>query len=299
MRSQITSNALPASFIPTEHHIIIGRGRAVKQSAGHRRFNTMVQQIAAEYSAASCKADKGLILSQLDMVHDDLDTTSGFVKKDPVSGLWFTVEESLARTTAAQALRNYLNGEYRSSKQFKSKRRMAQLRDEQQQQEVLQLQEEHQGEQEDYSSMTRCVSPMAMAHQELTESADAQTFALLFAAFGTNTATVTNDPFSPTPMLAHHYQQHHHYQQAEAAPNVSLPAPLLKKMTMPDDNLKMALLFATPTTTTTLNARGLRRMNSVSITPSSSIENISKLLSKYNKEGSNNTNANTNSAISV
>jgi hypothetical protein len=115
-------------FVPGEHTIIIGRGRTVKQHIANVRFDRMVAEIAHDYSAAMCKSEKGMILTRLiNRIHDQ-GPNAGFVKKDPVTGRWCAVDESLARTTAAQAIRNFLHGQYRSSKQFKSKRRMEQIK---------------------------------------------------------------------------------------------------------------------------------------------------------------------------
>jgi hypothetical protein len=123
----ITSSVLPVLFSPNEHHIIIGRGRDVKMHSGNRKFDRMIQDIAFEYAAASCKVHKGVILSRLIEEIHDASSDAGFVKRDPISGRWLSVEESLARTAAAQALRNYLSNSYRSSGQYKQKRRLEQI----------------------------------------------------------------------------------------------------------------------------------------------------------------------------
>ena len=186
---------LPESFVPGEHHIIIGRGRLVKQHSGNRRFDQMISDIAVEYSSAPCKAEKGLILSKLiTMIHDQ-SPTAGFVRKDPVSGRWSMVEESLARQTVAQALRNYLCNEYRSSKQFKQKRRVQQIK------EMEGIHRTSSGiiSTSCESAMSvpcniRCVSP---SDQELEEPKD--TLAILLSAFGTSIHPCDN-PFEPRPM---------------------------------------------------------------------------------------------------
>jgi hypothetical protein len=123
-----TPTLLPASFVPGEHHIIIGRGRVVKMHSGNRRFDRLISVVAREYSAAPNKAEKGMILTRLiNLIHEQSDN-AGFVKRDPCdNSRWILVEENLARQTAAQAIRNFLSDEYKSSKQFKQKRRIQQL----------------------------------------------------------------------------------------------------------------------------------------------------------------------------
>lgn len=198
MRS-ITASVLPASFTPTEHHIIIGRGRVVKQHSANIKFDQMVQDIAAEYLAATNKADKGNILSCLvDQVHDAA-PDAGFVKKDPATGRWIQVEESLARTTAAQALRNYLSNSYRSSKQFKSKRRMEQI-----QEESIRRTISSGAVSSLVTAMpsTRCVSPYSAADEaQSSPLSDFQTFALLESVFG-QTVDLQDDAFSPRPIAS-------------------------------------------------------------------------------------------------
>lgn len=193
-----TSNVLPVSFTPGTAHIIIGRGRVVKLHAGNRKLDKMVAAIANEYSAATGKAEKGMILSRLIDEIDDAAPDAGFVKRDPVTGRWYTVEESLARTTCAQALRNYLNGEYRSSKQYKQKRRLEQI-----QQEMMGTSASgFEGATiKCDSEVARCVSPLPTpAHTETSEE-DSQTFDILFAAFGNN---VTGNPLAPRPISLTH-----------------------------------------------------------------------------------------------
>ena len=248
---------LSVSFEPAAQHVIIGRGRLVKQTPGNIRFAKMIEAIAPAYSNAPSKSDKGLVLSQfVDQIYAQA-PDAGFVKKDPITGRWTTVEEGLARATAAQALRNYLNGEYRSSKQFKQMRRMQHIRAEQKQQ---------LGKQQDNSAsldgaalrmnklaavttMPRCVSPVATAGVDDQEThSDAHTFAVLFAAFG-NTIS-TGDPFAPTPM----------------APRV-VPT---KKPTI--------RATQSPIVTSVTPQKTMRRLNS--ITPTSSSNNLTKLFIK-------------------
>jgi hypothetical protein len=206
MLSNVVTN-LPADFVPSEQHIIIGRGRLTKLHPGNRKFDMMVETTAMEYAAAPCKAEKGSILTRMvDEIHEAA-PDAGFVRKDPSTGQWTLVEEALARQTAAQAIRNALSHSYRSSKQFKSKRRLQQIAAaaEQQQQHVP-------AECTFWAPMSqspRCISPSQsiVSSQESSslgnnfqidiDATDEKTFSTLMAAFGNN---FTPNPFEPRPL---------------------------------------------------------------------------------------------------
>jgi hypothetical protein len=100
--------------------VCIGRGK--KYVKHNRRFLTIIDSEADAYAAAISKALKSSILARVfDLVRNVKKGT--FVKVDSESGRWFVVEDSLARTTIAQALRDANNKTYRSSKQSKQQRR--------------------------------------------------------------------------------------------------------------------------------------------------------------------------------
>ena len=194
-----TPTILPANFYPNDQHVIIGRGRITKMHSGNQRFDQMVAVVGPEYSAAPNKAEKGLILTRLvNAVHDQA-TDAGFVRRDPVTGVWTLVEEALARQTAAQALRNALHHSYRSSKQFKSKRRIQQIAKEKQQSTspiataTFSLSQQQE--------VLRCVSPSDSVPEEtaapLKEATN--TFSFLMAKFAAS-VDPNDDPFEPRPI---------------------------------------------------------------------------------------------------
>ena len=199
-----TANAiLPANFFPGEHHILIARGRVAKMHSGNRKFDKMISDIAGEYAAAPCKATKGLILTKLiNQIHDAA-PDAGFVRKDPSTGRWTLAEEALARQTAAQALRNALSSFYRSSKQFKSKRRFQRISQDQvdtYNQKSCTSSLEVDGkipsvtESLFYESLhTRCVSP-----SESIGCGPMDTLDVLLDSF--LPVTLTGNPFEPTPL---------------------------------------------------------------------------------------------------
>jgi hypothetical protein len=79
------------------------------------------------YANAPTKTKKSLIilkiLNEIRCNHD-----ANFVKLDPSTGQYLPIEESAARITIAQALRDELNQGYKSSKQHKQRRRLFQKR---------------------------------------------------------------------------------------------------------------------------------------------------------------------------
>ena len=193
---------LPLDFIPGDNHIIIGRGRATKMHSANVKFDKMIASIARAYQDAPSKSQKGIVLSKLIAEIHAPSASAGFVKKDPETGRWHSVEESLARTTSAQAIRNYLSGDYRSSKQFKSKRRLQQI---------------HQTSMSTASPTkspavpSHCISPYSSDEDEssssrsrivyakdITANQSVDTFSILFSAFG---SAASADPFSPTPLF--------------------------------------------------------------------------------------------------
>ena len=204
-----TPVTLPKNFVPREQHVVVGRGRQVHMLPGNVKFSALVQRLAPEYKDASGKAEKGNILSRI--INDIYDAApdAGFVRKDPRSGEWELVCEALARQTVAQAMRNALHTSYRSSKQFKSKRRM--IRIQQEQVEAQQLQTASAGPVSlhipQYVAFPRCVSPAESCNESSSSSrssrgscasTDMDTVDLLLAAFAP-TCTDGN-PFEPTPI---------------------------------------------------------------------------------------------------
>lgn len=200
-----TATILPESFVPGENHCIIGRGRVVKQHSGNKKFNALIARMAPEYSSAPCKAEKGIILTRLiNEIHDQA-ADAGFVRKDPVTGQWTLVEESLARQTAAQAMRNFLHSDYRSSKQFKSKRRtqlIKEMKSSTSNNKVSGQTTTHsllsmQG----FAAPARCVSPSESSGEFLTGELTTDTLDLLLSAFAP-TLNIQSDsnPFEPRPL---------------------------------------------------------------------------------------------------
>ena len=192
-----TATILPVCFNPTEHHIIIGRGRATKMHSGNRKFEKTIAVVAREYAAAPCKAEKGTILTQLITAIHQEGPDAGFVRKDSSTGRWTLVEETLARQTAAQAIRNFLHGDYRSSKQFKQKRRIEQIQKQNSSSSLASAGSSSSNTAA--SSLLRTVSDESLNLPATNATYEKDTFTLLCAAFATRINPMDN-PFQPRPL---------------------------------------------------------------------------------------------------
>ena len=126
MTSSIHNNMksfLPESYQPDATDILIGRGHRVETHAGNVWFRSLVASHLDMYSAAGNKSQKTRILLQVFQMAKSHSKIGAFVKQDRATKRWFTIEDGSARITVAQAFRDALSFEYRSSKQFKQKHR--------------------------------------------------------------------------------------------------------------------------------------------------------------------------------
>jgi hypothetical protein len=202
-----TTSTLPRDVVPNEHQCIIGRGRVVKLHKGNVKFDAICKKYATDYKNAASKSEKGNILTRIvNEVHEGA-PDAGFVRKDPQTGAWTLVtEDSLHRQTVAQAMRNVLYTSYRSSKQFKSKRRAIQI------QQAQQLEQHQTAGMPQCVSFSRCVSPSESCDCDQsfssrraslcsTVSTPVDTLDLLIQAFAPiDCNLITSNPFEPRPI---------------------------------------------------------------------------------------------------
>lgn len=113
---------LGLDFLPCPSTVIVGRGKKVAQHPGNVRFRELVKQELTEYSAATTKAHKSSIILR---VLTDIRNKShhAFVKQNLTTGRWYRVEETAQRITTAQAFRDALKDNYKSSRAFKKLKR--------------------------------------------------------------------------------------------------------------------------------------------------------------------------------
>ena len=188
---------LPADFTPGEFDVVIGRGKALKALPGNKHLEKCIRSIADDYAAAD-KARKSYLLSQLVKQVYAKSPAAGFVKKDPVSGRYYAVEEALSRTTCCQAMRDCLHNHYKSSRQFKQQRRRA----------ARERANASSPADSGLPDLTRQVTPEPSFYKDpyspcVTASAAAapkDLFSILAGAFANKPVDPQEDPFAPVPL---------------------------------------------------------------------------------------------------
>ena len=95
----------------------MGRGRRV---VTHNERNTILQflliSLASEYVDCTKERKSEILNTVLTQIQSHTNG-GGFIKK--TAGKWSVVDDNLARSTAAQFLRNHVPDNFKSSKQFK------------------------------------------------------------------------------------------------------------------------------------------------------------------------------------
>jgi len=107
---------------------VIGRGKKWLSRRGNEKLRDLVTSKLDEYSAATSKNEKSKILSyivtQIRTVCPE--KRGSFVKYDVEAERWFDVGDFLARERVSQAFRDALHNSYRSSNEYKKKRKREQ-----------------------------------------------------------------------------------------------------------------------------------------------------------------------------
>ena len=117
-------NFLPPSFTPHDTDVLIGRGRRVVNHPGNKKFRALVNGNLAAYSLAETKSKKSnIIVAIFQVLTTASSETTGFVKLNKASKRWYVIDYASARISIAQAFRDALSFEYKSSKQYKQKKR--------------------------------------------------------------------------------------------------------------------------------------------------------------------------------
>jgi hypothetical protein len=110
---------LPANFVPSVSTVICGRGKACTTSIGNRRLKSIVSSFLKPYSEAKNKVEKSAIVSTI--VGAIKRGGGNFVKCE--DGIWWEVDDAIAREKVGCLLRDYLHTQYRSSTKAKLARR--------------------------------------------------------------------------------------------------------------------------------------------------------------------------------
>ena len=112
---------LPSGFSPGPLDVICSRGKEAKTHLGNEKFLSVVESYTKEYSQATSRVRKSILVSRIvDQVRDQ-SPNGGFVKEE--GGRWYEVGDLLAREKVGQSFRNLLHGQYKSSNKSKMRRR--------------------------------------------------------------------------------------------------------------------------------------------------------------------------------
>jgi len=105
---------LAINFVPDETHVIIGKGMKYYHHDGNINMRSIITSMIHEYANAKSKKERSNVLTS---ILDQIRINGNFVKKDDKTGLWFIVDDVLARDKIYQTIRKML----RNNKTSKSK----------------------------------------------------------------------------------------------------------------------------------------------------------------------------------
>lgn len=112
---------LALNFVPGPYDVICARGAAAANSPGNLRFRQLIQDILPDYSNATSKLEKGLLVSRVVDGVRDMTPNGGFIKK--FGGRWCEVGDAACREKIGQCIRDQLHTKYKSSTKSKKPRR--------------------------------------------------------------------------------------------------------------------------------------------------------------------------------
>jgi hypothetical protein len=114
---------LPQNFLPSPHAVICGRGKACSSSPGNKSLRRIINSYIKPYSKARNKLEKSAIVSSIVGSIKQAAPNGAFVKFE--GGMWWEVEDGVAREKVGCLLRDSLHTLYRSSTKAKLARRRA------------------------------------------------------------------------------------------------------------------------------------------------------------------------------
>jgi hypothetical protein len=115
---------LPQDFLPSPQAVICGRGKACSSSPGNKSLKRIINSFLKPYSKARNKLEKSAIVSSIVGSIKQAAPNGAFIKFE--SGIWWEVEDGVAREKVGCLLRDSLHTQYRSSTKAKLARRRAQ-----------------------------------------------------------------------------------------------------------------------------------------------------------------------------
>jgi len=92
--------ALAEGFRPGPMDFICARGNQAYNHAGNKRFRAIVESYLEEYSKATSKVEKSVVVSTIIDLVREASPNGGFVKKE--KGRWYEVGDQIARDKVGQ-----------------------------------------------------------------------------------------------------------------------------------------------------------------------------------------------------
>jgi len=110
------TSLLPEHYVPGEYDVICSRGADSYNHVGNQGFRKCVESHLKEYSKATTKLEKSLIVSN---IIDTIQSRGGiFVRQDVTTERWYVVGDKMAREKAGQAIRATLRKQHKTSKHY-------------------------------------------------------------------------------------------------------------------------------------------------------------------------------------
>jgi hypothetical protein len=100
---------LPTDFNPTNYSVILGRGKGSYNYVGNKRCRVIVNSFLGEYNKCNNRQERSVIVSKVLDIIEDACPIGGFIKQE--NGLWYTVEERIAREKIFTMFRDCQNAQ--------------------------------------------------------------------------------------------------------------------------------------------------------------------------------------------
>jgi hypothetical protein len=91
---------------PSVHDVLIGRGNFVLNHVGNGRLRDLVDMYFYRHEKCKLKIEKIMVIATI--ISQVMDSGGRFMKKDPVTKTWFTVDRKAASEKVVKAIQNKL-----------------------------------------------------------------------------------------------------------------------------------------------------------------------------------------------
>ena len=118
---------LPEGFEPSAYTVIVGRGKAIRETVGNRRLQVLARCKLREYEAAANdkSAKTKIVNSIMSTIKKACQDDVAFVRRTS-DGRWWQVHDSVAREKCGYVFRDLLSDRYASSSKSKIAKRKLQ-----------------------------------------------------------------------------------------------------------------------------------------------------------------------------